>query len=106
MAYRIVTDSCCDLGTEILARLDVSMAPLGVDFGDRFELDGQLDLKEFYDGMRDGVISTTSAVNPEGWARKMEPALKNGEDVLVLAFSSGLSTTYQSAVIAADELEE
>ena len=106
MAYRIVTDSCCDLGTEILARLDVRVAPLGVDFGDRFELDGQLDLKEFYDGMRDGVVSTTSAVNPEGWARKMEPALKNGEDVLVLTFSSGMSTTYQSAVIAADELGE
>ena len=106
MAYRIVTDSCCDLGKVRLEQLGVSMAPLGVDFGDRFELDGDLDLKEFYDGMRAGVVSTTSAVNPEGWARKMEPALQKGEDVLVLTFSSGMSTTYQSAVIAADELQE
>ena len=106
MGYRIITDSCCDLGKERLQQLEVGMAPLGVDFGNRFELDGELDLKEFYDGMRNGVVSTTSAVNPEGWAEKMEPALKNGEDVLVLAFSSGLSTTYQSAVIAAGELEE
>ena len=36
----------------------------------------------------------------------MEPALKEGKDVLVVAFSSGLSTTYQSAVIAAEELKE
>lgn len=106
MSYQIVTDSCCDLGKDLLAQLEVGMAPLGVDFGDRFVLDGELDLKEFYDGMRAGVVSTTSAVNPEGWSKKVEPALQAGEDVLILAFSSGLSTTYQSAVIAADELAE
>lgn len=106
MGYRMITDSCCDLGKDCLAELEVSMAPLGVDFGDRFVLDGELKLKDFYDAMRGGAASTTSAVNPEGWADKMEPVLKNGEDVLVLAFSSGLSTTYQSAVIAANELAE
>jgi DegV family protein with EDD domain len=36
----------------------------------------------------------------------MEPALKEGKDLLVLGFSSGLSTTYQSAVIAAEDLKE
>jgi len=51
-------------------------------------------------------MATTAAVNPDGWASVMEPALKTGKDVLVLAFSSGLSTTYQSAVIAAKELRE
>jgi len=53
-----------------------------------------------------GEISTTSAVNPDGWAGVMEPVLRSGQDALVLTFSSGLSTTYQSAVIAADELME
>jgi DegV family protein with EDD domain len=48
----------------------------------------------------------TAAVNPEQWAQRMEPALSRGEDVLILSFSSGLSTTYQSAVIAATELRE
>jgi len=106
MHYRIITDSCCDLGKDLLDQLDISLAPLGVECGDRFFLDEELDIKEFYDGMRNGVVCTTSAVNPEGWAERMEPALKNGEDVLVLTFSSGMSTTYQSAVIAADELAE
>ena len=106
MRYRIITDSCCDLGNARLAQLDVIAAPLGVDFGDRFERDGELNIKDFYDGMRAGKTSTTSAVNPGEWAEKIEPALKQGEDVLVLVFSSGLSTTYQSAVIAAEELAE
>ena len=106
MNFKIITDSCCDLGKTRLKELGVAMAPLGVDFGDRFELDGELDLKDFYEGMRAGVASTTSAVNPDGWAEKMEPILRGGEDVLVLAFSSGLSATYQSAVIAAEELAE
>jgi len=48
----------------------------------------------------------TSAVNPDGWAARIRPALEQGRDVLVLAFSSGLSATYQSAVIAAEELRE
>ena len=51
-------------------------------------------------------MASTSAVNPDGWSIPMEEALKAGQDVLVLAFSSGLSTTYQSAVIAANELME
>lgn len=106
MSYRIFTDSNCDLGKELLEQIEVGMAPLGVDFGDRFVLDGELNLKEFYDGMRAGVVSTTSAVNPEGWTKKIEPALKAGEDIVILTFSSGMSTTYQSAVIAAEDLEE
>jgi DegV family protein with EDD domain len=63
-------------------------------------------LQEIYAGLRNGEATSTSAVNPDGWASVMEPALAQGNDVLVLAFSSGLSTTYQSAVIAAEELQE
>ena len=50
--------------------------------------------------------ASTAAANPQDWQDVIEPILQNGEDVLVLAFSSGLSTTYQSAVIAANELKE
>ena len=59
-----------------------------------------------YDGLRSGQAAKTSAVNPSRWGEVIEPALSAGQDVLVLAFSSGLSTTYQSAVIAAEELGE
>lgn len=106
MAFQVITDSCCDLSVQVRQELNIAVAPLGVDLNGRFFEDGQMPHKEFYDGMRAGQISTTSAVNPEGWIKVMAPVLREGKDLLVLAFSSGLSTTYQSAVIAAGELGE
>ena len=108
MSYQIITDSACDLPREMLRELNVVTVPLVVNFrgearNDSVE-DGQV--KELYDAMRAGETASTSAVNPEGWRGVIEPELAAGKDALVMAFSSGLSTTYQSAVIAADELRE
>ena len=106
MSYKIITDSCCDLSQQMAKELEVAVVPLNVELdGASFE-DGQMSAKEFYDTLRAGKMPKTSAVNPERWAREMEPILAAGEDVLAAAFSSGLSTTYQSAVIAAGELRE
>lgn len=106
--YKIITDSACDLPCGMQQELDVVSVPLqllfqGENMNDTVE-DGAI--AAFYAGMRAGGIGKTSAVNPEGWRGVMEPVLKEGFDALVLAFSSGLSTTYQSAVIAANELME
>ena len=105
--YQIITDSACDLPKAMLAQLDVVTTPLHVLFKGQ-NLPDSVDegLKEIYDGLRAGEMTSTSAANPEGWAAVMEPALLSGKDLLVLAFSSGLSTTYQSAVIAAQDLGE
>jgi len=105
--YKIITDSACDLPEEMLQKLDVTATPLYVNFRgeNRRDTVGE-EIKVVYDGLRAGEVATTSAVNPEGWSGVMEPVLAAGQDVLVLAFSSGLSTTYQSAVIAAQELKE
>ena len=105
--YQIITDSGADLPTDLLASLDVKMAPLSLLFRGQVLADSVTDeTKTFYQAMREGESATTSAINPDGWAAVMEPVLKEGKDILVIAFSSGLSTTYQSAVIAADELRE
>ena len=105
--YQIVTDSCCDFPQQMYDQLNVKLVALSVDFRGEVSLDRNDDsLKTLYDGMRAGEGAKTSAVNPDSWANAMEPSLKAGLDVLVLAFSSGLSTTYQSAVIAANELSE
>ena len=104
--YHIVTDSCCDLLPETYGQLDLTLVPLSMEFRGRIVDDRSDDsLKEIYAGLRAGEAAKTSAVNPDRWAGAMEPHLAAGSDVLVLAFSSGLSTTYQSAVIAADELK-
>lgn len=104
--FKILTDSCSDLSAALARELDVAVAPLGVDMDGRFFQDGQMPAKEFYDAMRAGSQPTTSAVNPDGWTERMKPVLEEGYDVLVIAFASTLSTTYQSAVIAAGELRE
>ena len=105
--YQIITDSGADLPTDLLASLDVKLASLSLLFRGQLLADSVTDeTKTFYQAMREGESATTSAINPDGWAAVMEPVLKEGKDILVIAFSSGLSTTYQSAVIAADELRE
>lgn len=107
MSYQIITDSCCDFPTELYARLNLTVVPLSVEFrGEVFDDKNDDSLKTLYVGLRTGEVSRTAAVNPERWAGVMEPVLSRGEDALVIAFSSGLSTTYQSAVIAAEELRE
>ena len=107
MSYRIITDNCCDFPPAMYEELDLAVVPLVVRFQNK-EVSQYSEkwLKKMYDGMRGGEVATTSAVNPQGWEAAMEPVLAAGQDVLVLAFSSGLSTTYQSAVIAATELAE
>ncbi len=106
--YKIITDSSSDFTQEDLDRLNLASAPLTVTYnGESYDnFSDEAAIKSFYDQLRAGVMATTSAVNPQLWQTVMEPALEQGQDLLVLAFSSGLSTTYQSAVIAAQELGE
>ena len=108
MSYQIITDSCCDLTEAQLQQLQVSCANLTVLYkGENHRnFSDPTAVKAFYDELREGVTATTAAANPDDWASLMLPALKEGRDVLVIAFSSGLSTTYQSAVIAAKDLQE
>ena len=106
--YKIITDSACDLPKSMLQELDITAVPLTVNFRGETRNDSVADseVKELYDAMRAGEVATTAAVNPDGWAGKIEEALSAGYDALVMTFSGGLSTTYQSAVIAANDLLE
>ena len=106
--YKIITDSDCDLPVKMLQELDVTTVALTVNFRGETRNDSVDDaqVKELYDAMRGGEVATTAAVNPDGWSKVIESAVAEGFDAFVLAFSSGLSTTYQSAVIAANELAE
>ena len=107
MSYRIITDNCCDFPASMYEELNLSVVPLVVRFQEKeVSLYSEEWLKDMYNGMRAGEVATTSAVNPQGWEEAIEAVLAAGQDALVIAFSSGLSTTYQSAVIAATELAD
>ena len=106
MSFKIITDSCCDLPAEMIAQLDLGIAFLSLEMDGRAYAEGEMTPKALYDHLRNGKLPKTAAVNPEGWAKVIRPALEGGQDVLVLTFSSALSATHQSAVIAAEELGE
>jgi len=108
MSYQIITDSCCDFTEELYHKHNVVSVPLTVLYNgeNHTNFSDPAAVKAFYDVLREGVTATTAAANPEGWAQAMTRVLEKGEDVLVLAFSSALSTTCQSAMIAAAELRE
>ncbi len=106
--YMILTDSCCDLTAQLADELGIIVLPLtllmdGQEF--RNYLDGrEISPKDFYARIRSGSMPTTSAVNVGAFEEVMRPLLEAGKDILYLAFSSALSTTHQSACIAAEGL--
>lgn len=105
--FKILTDSGCDLPGAMLQELEMTAVPLTVNFrGQSLEDTVDEGIQELYQGFRDGEAASTSAINPDRWGVEMEKILQEGQNVLTVAFSSGLSTTYQSAMIAADELRE
>ena len=108
MNYQIITDSCCDFTEELYRSKNVTCVPLTVTYNGESHnnFSDEAEVKAFYDVLRSGVTATTAAANPQDWTEAMCAALDRGQDVLALAFSSALSTTCQSAFIAAEALRE
>ena len=108
--FVIMTDSCCDLPAEMAQELNVMVQPLSLLLDEKSYcnyLDGrEIGFKEFYDYMRAGKLGSTSAVSVGQFEDAMRSVLAEGKDILYIGFSSGLSTTYQSAAIAAESLRE
>jgi len=108
--YVILTDSSADLSAEMVREAGVTVLPLSFTIqGETYENtpdNREMDPALFYDMLRAGELATTSAVNVAAYTDTVEPLLQAGKDVLILAFSSGLSTTCNSAEVAAEELRE
>ena len=106
--YIIMTDSCCDLTDQMARELELEVLPLTMTMdGKEYPntLDGRyITNEEFYKRLRAGKTSTTAAANVGQFEDAMRTVLGRGQDILCLCFSSALSTTYQSAVIAAENL--
>lgn len=107
-SYTIFADSACDIAPSILNEWGVKFVNLTFAFqSDGIEkLNSEVEAKEFYDRMRSGDIARTSAANMESFKDAFKEELDKGNDIIYLGFSSGLSTTYNSGVMAANELKE
>jgi DegV family protein with EDD domain len=108
--FVLITDSSADLGADLAQQMDIHVLPLSFTIQGKtyrnYPDNREMDPHQFYELLRHGEVATTSAVNVGQYTEMIEPMLQAGKDILILAFSSGLSTTYNSSSIAVSELRD
>lgn len=108
--YILVSDSTCDLPTEVIKELGIEILPFSYSINDEVfhyyldERDGNI--ADFYSRLKNGDMPITSQVNIQSYVDIYETAVKEDKDVLYLAFSSGLSGSYQTSLLAIDMVKE
>jgi DegV family protein with EDD domain len=108
--YVLVSDSTCDLPTEAIKELGIKILPFSYSINEEVfnyyldERDG--DISDFYNRLRNGDMPITSQVNVASYTDLFGDIVKEGKDVLYLAFSSGLSGSYQTSQLAIDMVKE
>lgn len=103
----LIADSCADMTLEDSKERGIEVLPLTINIGDENYRD-QIDIssEEVLQAITDGKRPKTSQVNPENFVESFKPHVEKGESILYIAFSSELSGTYQSAVIARDTIQD
>ena len=103
MGVKIIVDSTADLTPKV--RQSVDVVPLTIHFGEKEYIDGvTIDSKTFYEMLVESdVLPTTSQATPFAFEKAFRKAVENGDEVVCITCAAGLSGTYQSAVIAAEE---
>lgn len=105
--YIITTDNTADLPDEYVREHNLGMMSLTYTIdGETYNREHGLSCEEFYAKMRAGSMPTTSQVNPEEARKEFEKFLETGSDIIHISFSSGLSGSFNSVRIAAEELME
>lgn len=110
MSYILVSDATFDLPNDLVEKYDIQVVPMA------FNLDGmeylhypderEMKIDDFYQALRDGKTSSTSQINPTTYVDFFTPFLDAEKDILYVSFTSGLSGTYQSAMLAKQMLIE
>lgn len=110
MGYRLASDATLDLPADLVKQYDIAVIPMA------FNLDGKeilhypdernMTLEDFYAALKSGKTSSTSQINPAVYVEFFTPFLEQGEDIIYIGLTSGLSGTYQSALLAKDMLLE
>ncbi len=104
MSFYILTDAACDLTNEVTGEFkDFGIIPMNYSIDGKeysyLPTDGE-GIRSFYDAMRSEAVPTTTQVSLYASQKAMLDLVKQGHDVLYMAFSSGLSGTYQTAEMA------
>ncbi len=101
---KIITDSTCDLGHEIVKEYDIEVVPLNICFGNECFLDTiQINLKQMFEKIKlTSTMPKTSQVNPQKFIDVYKGYLNEGFKIISMHISSNMSGTYNSALIAKD----
>ena len=107
MGVRILTDSASDISQERAKEWGITVMPLKVRFGEEEFLDGvTLSCKDFYKKLVEtDEIPKTSQISPYDYSQEFQKAKDAGEDLICLCLSAGVSGSYQSACIAAEDFD-
>jgi DegV family protein with EDD domain len=102
MTVKIITDSLSDITADLAKKLDVSVVPVYVRFGEEIFKDRvEITTEQFYHRLVHGnIFPTTTQPSPGDFLEVYQKVAKETNDILVLTLSSKLSGTYQSAVQA------
>lgn len=110
MSIVIVTDSASNLYPIQLNEYDIKCVPFKFEFNGEYRscydegMDIEEESKKFYDAMRGGAVAHTSLISPGQFEEEFEKHIKQGNDVICIPLSSGLSGTYNAAKLAADNI--
>lgn len=110
MNYEIITDSTCDLDYETLKKLGIKVLSFGYTIGDELYKNDikepSMSPKDFYDVLRKGSSAKTTQINISEFINDVTPILEEKKDILYICFSSQLSGTYNSMLLAKRDLED
>lgn len=108
--YIICMDASGDINKEKAGKNGIEFVPMEYSLGDEMRTSQGCEseelLKKFYDGQRNGDMTKTSQISPFMYEEYFRQFLKNGKSILYFCLSSGLSSTYQSSILAAQNLKE
>ena len=106
--YVICIDASVDIDQNFIDENNIIIIPMKYVLGETEKLmENRLsdaELKVFYDAMRSGKMTHTSQITPYFYQQVFKRQAGNGCDILYISLSSGLSSTYSSALSAAEEM--
>ena len=110
MSYLIVMDASADIDSKVVIEVDIRFIPMQYSLNEEMRESNGIEseelLKSFYDSQRSGELTKTTQITPYQYINFFSKLLNEGYSILYLSLSSGLSSTYQSAMLAASELND
>ena len=110
MSYLIVMDASADIDSKVFIEEDIRFIPMQYSLNEEMReskgIESEELLKSFYDSQRSGELTKTTQITPYQYINFSSKLLNEGYSIIYLSLSSGLSSTYQSAMLAASELND